>query len=121
MVRKVEVWQTDEEQLHGVVAFHPADVHYATLPHATLTTVWTPASGKRVNLVSMVVSVENAGVMEIRHGTSTFIHMEFSERRAVPVGMATAVRFAPDEAIQAVFTGDTGSPSGYISLFGYED
>jgi len=121
MVRKVEVWQTDEEQLHGVVAFHPADVHYASLPHDTLTTVWTPASGNRINLVSMVLSAQNAGVMEVRHGASTFIHIEFSERKAVPVGMATTVRFAVDEPIRAIFTGDTGTPSGYISLFGYED
>jgi len=120
-VRKVEVWQTDQEQLHGVVAFWPADAHYAVLLHNTLTTVWTPASGKRINLVSMILSAQNAGIIEIRHGTTTFIHMEFSERRAVPVGMATAVRFAVDEPIRAIYTGDTGSPNGYISLFGYEN
>jgi len=106
--QSVKVYQTDYEQLQSLVSFRPAGPHYTVLEHETVTSVWAPASGYRINLVSMVLSVEGAGVLEVRHTDTTFIHVEFSERKAVPLGLATVIQLGVDE------------PITFITLFGYE-
>ncbi|MHA1286075.1 MAG: hypothetical protein ACTSPB_01605 [Candidatus Thorarchaeota archaeon] len=118
--QSVKVYQTDYEQLQSLVSFRPAGPHYTVLEHETVTSVWAPASGYRINLVSMVLSVEGAGVLEVRHTDTTFIHVEFSERKAVPLGLATVIQLGVDEPIKAIFTSDVGSDSAFITLFGYE-
>ena len=118
--QSVKVYQSNEELLQTLSSFWPASPYYKELPHEQVVTVWTPTSGCRVNLVSMIVSAAGAGVLELRHSDTTFIHMEFSERKAVPLGLATVIQLEVDEPVKAVFTSDVGSNSAYITLFGYE-
>jgi len=119
-MRMVEVVQSNCQNMHSTVSFHPSSPHYAPLPHGSEVTVWTPASGHKINLVSMMISAAGPGSLEIKRGSTTFIRLEFNDRWAVPVGMATAVQFNADEEIKAIFTSDSGTNDAYITMFGYE-
>jgi len=119
-VQKVEVWQSDQEQLNAKVAFWDSEPKYASLTHNSVTTVWTPASGNRIHLISLAASTDGSGSLEIRRDDTTFLRLEFGERKAIPFSLATEVKLNPDEVIKVLWTGDTGNEKAYITLFGHE-
>jgi len=96
------------------------DPHYTVLPHNTLTTVWTPASGKEIHLISFIISAEAAGYALIYDEGDVILRLEFNERRAVPVSIPMDLRFHTDHRLRAIFVGDTGTPNAYITAIGHE-
>ena len=96
------------------------DPHYTVLPHNTLTTVWTPASGREIHLISFVISTESAGYVLIYDEDDVIMRLEFNDRRAVPVSISMDLRFQADHRLRAIFVGDTGTPNAYMTAIGHE-
>lgn len=94
--------------------------HYKELPHGTLTTVWTPDSGKHIHATGVVLSVGAAGVVTLYHGDTIFCTLHFNEKRAVPIPIIEDLTFGVDVVLKAKYVGDTGEPTGYITVIGHE-
>jgi len=115
------VVQSDQDLLKATVYTNPATYRQADLPHNTLTTVWTPATGKRINLVSFVASAQSSGYIEVYEDTALIVRLEFGERKAVPLGPAAAIQLASDTPIKALWVDATGTTTAYLTLFGFEE
>lgn len=99
--------------------------HYKDLPHDTPVEVWKPETGYKTHPISMVVSVSAAGTMTIYDRTppstdETIAKLDFNEKRAIPFTFGTDVIFETNHVIVAKFVGDTGSPTGSITVIGHE-
>ena len=118
--------QSDGTLLNVTVnGFIPPDVqhnvpYFAELPHDTLTTVWTPASGNCPHLRSFIVSTEAAGVCYLYKNDEEFTRLEFNEKKSQPFDAGTDVCFDPDTVLKAKFVGDAATPSAYITMVGHE-
>lgn len=116
----ITVEQPDETQLlvQAIPRFN--GTYFKALPHDTLTVVWTPASGLSPHITSILVSVEAAGICYLYKNDEEFMRMEFNERKSQPFGVAADIHFDADTVINAKFTGDAATPSGYITIVGHE-
>lgn len=83
--------------------------------------VWTPASGKAVRLAAIIISVDNACKLELKWGTTTFTHLEFESRKAIPIELAYDIKGATNETLNAYLLSDTGTTNAYITAIGCEE
>jgi len=81
------------------------------------TTMWTPASGKSIHLIGMIVSMDTAGYVELTFDTSTFSVLHFNEKKTVPLSLPFELSGGTDIPIKANASGGTA----YITLIGHED
>lgn len=127
----LEVEQKDGTKLNiSVDNFPPEDIfentpHYAQLNHNVLTAIWTPASGSKIHMRSFVVSVDASGYVELFDRTppatdTQIFRLDFNEKKAVPFGLNTDLDFDWNHILVARFTGDAGTPTGYITAIGHE-
>lgn len=98
----------------------PNRPHYKALPHDTLEIVWTPASGYKPHLVSLIVSTEAAGTCYIYEDDTEIMRLLFNEKKSQPFGVGTDLDFAVDTVLKAKFVGDSDTPSAYITMVGHE-
>lgn len=128
-----EVEQTNAERLNVTVENFPIQDHmqnlpyYKELPHNTTTVVWTPASGNKIHLVSLVVSPPAAGYVILYKRTpgapptdTIFIRLEFSVRTPVPLPFNTDIDFDWNQQLVALWVADIGNPTSYITAIGHE-
>jgi len=126
------VIQPDGTKLNvNVDNFPPQDIFQNTPHHSALldgakVTVWTPASGNKIHLVSFVVSTPAAGYITLYDRTppatdSAFMRLEFNIRNSVPFGLNTDLDFNWGHRLVAVWTQDVpGGGTAYITAIGHE-
>ena len=84
------------------------------------TALWTPASGKKIHLSEIIISVDGAGKLEISFGTRVLCHVEFDKRSTLPIELVFDIEGDPDEPLNASWTADTAPASVYITVLGEE-
>ena len=87
----------------------------------TTAAVWTPASGKSIRLSSAIISVTAASVVELRWESTTFCHLEFNDRKAVPLYLPFDLKGGKDKRLIVYFKPDSGSATCYITVQGEEE
>ena len=123
---KATVIQPDADNLNVTVSNFPASdcflnkPYFKALPHNTLITVWTPASGYKPHLVSLIVSTEAAGTCYIYEDDTEIMRLLFNEKKSQPFGVGTDLDFAVNTILKAKFVGDAATPSAYITMVGHE-
>ena len=115
-----EVIQPDSDLFHVKAYMYENDYVYKVLPHNTLVTVWTPAAGKHLRIVGGIVSVESAGNVELYENSNTILHLEFNERKAVPIPIVENLDLGTNVVLKAKYVADTGTPNGYLTVVGHE-
>jgi len=85
--------------------------------------VWTPASGKSIRIISMIVSVTGAGLVELKDSTAgnTIAVLAFNEKRAVPFNTGFEFPLPADHVLSAKFTSDSGTNDAHITALGIEE
>jgi len=128
----LKVEQPDAEKLNVTVDNFPAqDVfqnlpHYQSLPDGATRVVWIPASGKKMHLVSFVVSTPSAGVITLYNRTppatdTAFMTLDFNNRQSMPFGLNTDLDFDWNHILAARWTQDApGGGTAYITAIGHE-
>lgn len=128
----VEVEQSDAEKLNVRVDNFPIQDYMQNLPHyqslvdGVRTIVWTPASGKKIHLVSFVVSTPAAGYITLYDRTppatdTTFMRLDFNARQSMPFGLNTDLDFDWNHVLAAQWTQDApGGGTAYITAIGHE-
>jgi len=99
--------------------------HYVAISDdttGTTGTIWDPAAGKSVHIVSLIVSVKAAGQVEIYDNAAgtTIAFLHFNEKKAVPVPLASNLVLAADRILGAKWTIDAGEDSCYVTAIGHE-
>lgn len=102
-----------------------SDYHYVAITDdttGTTGTIWDPAAGKSIHLVSLIVSVSDAGQVEIYDNAAgtTIAIMHFNEKKTVPANFAGDVVLTADHVLGAKFTCDAGSKDAHITAIGHE-
>ena len=102
----------------------PYEAYYKELFHNSTQTIWTPDAGNQIHMRSFYLSVEDAGVLEIYRQTDTtssvMFKTLFANKSTIPYCCAADIELEKDEVVKARFVGDTGTPTGYITLVGHE-
>lgn len=101
------------------------DYHYKKITDdtsGTEVTVWTPASGKLIHIMAVLVSVTGAGVVEFKDGTAgdTIAMFEFNEKKTVPFTPGMELALPKDHTLKVKFTIGSGSGDCHITAFGNE-
>jgi len=96
-------------------------VNFSDDTTGTTQALWTPASGKAVRVVQIIISVDNACKMELKFGTTTFCHLEFESRKALPLELTFDVKGGTGEALNAYLLSDTGTTNCYVTVIGEEE
>ncbi len=99
--------------------------HYVTISDdttGTTGTVWDPAAGKSVHIVSIIVSVEAAGQVEIYDNAAgtTIAMMHFNEKKTVPVPLASNLVLAANNVLGAKWTVAAGTDNCHVTAIGHE-
>lgn len=99
--------------------------HYVAITDdtsGTAATVWDPAAGKSAHIVSLIVSVSDAGQVEIYdNAAGTEIAMlHFNEKKTVPVPIANNLVLTTDHVLGAKFTCAAGSKTAHVTAIGHE-
>lgn len=99
--------------------------HYVAISDdttGTTGTVWDPAAGKSVHIVSLVVSVEAAGQVEIYDNAAgtTIAMMHFNEKKTVPVPLASNLVLAANNVLGAKWTVAAGTDNCHVTAIGHE-
>ena len=100
------------------------DYKYATFSDdttGTTQTVWTPATGKAIRLASIIISVDNACKVELRWDTTTFTHLEFESRKALPIELAYDIKGGVNEKLNCYLLSDSGTTNIYVTAIGCEE
>jgi len=100
------------------------DYKYVTFSDDTTGTtqaVWTPASGKAVRLACLIVSVTGACQVEFKWDTTTFTHLEFNQRKAVPIHLPYDIKGETDEVLNCYLLADSGTVTIYVTTIGEEE
>jgi len=108
-------WAPTGTQDFSLVKTRVQDYRYGIVTGST--TIWTPATGKEIHLIGMLVSMDAAGYVEFTFDTSTFSVLHFNEKRAVPLSLPFELSGGVDASIKANASGGTA----YITLIGHED
>jgi len=84
--------------------------------------VWQPTSGKHLRIMTIIVSVDTAGTVEIKDGTAgtTIGVLEFETRKTMPFTLGAEFTLPVDHVLSVKFTVDAGSGTCHISAFGQE-
>jgi len=83
----------------------------------TTKTLVTPSSGKTIYVACIVISTTAAGVVEIKFGDTTKIHLEFNERKSVPLAVPFEVEVGKDLPLKGYFKSDAGTHKAYFTVF----
>ena len=99
--------------------------HYVAIADdttGTTGTIWDPAAGKSMHIVSLIVSVTGAGQVEIYDNAAgtTIAMMHFNEKKAVPVPLANNLVLAADRILGAKYTCDAGAETAHVTAIGHE-
>jgi len=99
--------------------------HYKTISDdttGTTGTVWDPAAGKSVHIVSLIVSVLAAGQVEIYDNAAgtTIAFLHFNEKKAVPIPLASNLVLTADHVLGAKWTIAAGEDSCFVTAIGHE-
>ena len=99
--------------------------HYVAISDdtsGTTGTVWDPAAGKSVHIVSIIVSVEAAGQVEIYDNAAgtTIAMMHFNEKKTVPVPLASNLVLAANNVLGAKWTVAAGTDNCHVTAIGHE-
>lgn len=128
----IKVEQPDAEKLNVTVDNFPIQDHLQNLPHyqdlvdGVRTAVWTPGSGRKIHLVSFVVSTPAAGYVTLYDRTppatdAAFMRLDFNIRQSVPFGLNTDLDFVWNHVLVAEWTQDVpGGGTAYITAIGHE-
>lgn len=84
--------------------------------------IWTPASGKSIHVMAVLVSVTAKGMLEFKDGTTdaTIVVFVFEEKKTVPFSPGMELGLPRDHPLKAKFTVDTGTGDVHITAFGDE-
>lgn len=93
---------------------------YAACPHNVLTAVWDPAAGYYICMTSALISVENAGLVELYRGATLFAILHFDKKSVAPVPLPSELTFAADEEFKAKFVSDTAVGNAHVTAAGHE-
>ena len=96
-------------------------VSFSDSGSGTTQALWTPATGKAVRIASAIISVDNACKLELKWGTTTFTHLEFENRKTVPIQLAYDVKGSVNIALNAYLVSDSGTTNAYITVIGCEE
>jgi hypothetical protein len=127
---RITVFQPDGTKLNATINNYPASDRFSNrphpmeLPHNTLKTVWTPASGYKPHLVSLLASTEAAGRITLYYdegsGDVEWARLDFNLRQTQPFGAGTDIDFAKDAVLKAKWVADAATPSAWITMIGHE-
>jgi len=92
------------------------EIKYLEIATGTTETLWQPATGSAVRLDALVTSMDGAGDVEIFFGTRLVTHLEFSEKKAVPMPINYPVCVGLNTALRVTATG----ANAYVSAIGFE-
>lgn len=104
------------------VSYVPNTYRYAVLPHNADVLVWDTAAGAELHIAGGIISVENAGYVDISdHAIGTIIaRLHFNEKKAVPIPIVEDLVLAVGNVLRARYIADAGTPNGYITVIGHE-
>ena len=99
--------------------------HYVAITDGTTgttATVWDPTAGKSIHLVSLIISVSDAGEVEIYDNATgtTIAIMHFNEKKTVPITFAGDLVLTANNVLGAKFTAAAGSKTAHITAVGHE-
>ena len=92
------------------------EIKYLEIATGATETLWQPATGSAVRLDALVTSMDGAGDVEIFFGTRLVTHLEFSEKKAVPMPINYPVCVGLNTALRVTATG----ANAYVSAIGFE-
>lgn len=106
---------------HGFVI----NYHYKKIDGGTAgveDTVWTPASGKLIHIMAVLVSVDKEASVEFRDGTAAaaIATFEFKDKNTVPFSPGMELALVKDHILNAKVTSVVGTASCHITAFGDE-
>jgi hypothetical protein len=127
------VEQLNAKKLNVSVDNFPPQDHYQNLPHYKALpdaggniVVWTPASGKKIHLVSFIISTPAAGTITLYDRTppatdTPIMTLDFNIRNSVPFGLNTDLDFDYNHMLVAKWVQDApGGGTAYITAIGHE-
>jgi len=82
--------------------------------------LWTPASGKKLKISEMIISVTGGGKLVLTLGTRTLCRLEFDKRSTLPIELVFDIEGDVNEKLSGTWTADSAPADCYITVLGEE-
>ncbi len=92
------------------------EVKYKEVAAGSTETIWTPETGKAIQLAGLIISMDATGSAEVIFDSTVKTHLEFAEKKAVPLPINYAVCVGLNKSLRVSATG----AKAYVSAIGFE-
>jgi len=92
------------------------EIKYKEVAAGSTETIWTPATGKTISLAGLIISADGIGSAEVLFDTTVKTHLEFGEKKAVPLPINYAVCVGLNKSLKVSAIG----AKVYVSAIGFE-
>ncbi len=92
------------------------EIKYKEVAAGSTETVWTPETGKAIQLAGLVISMDGTGSAEVFFDSTVKTHLEFADKKAVPLPINYAVCVGLNKSLKVSATG----AKAYVSAIGFE-
>jgi len=91
-------------------------IKYKKVSSGSTDVVWQPASGKSIQLASLIVSMDGIGYVEVLFDSDVKTRLDFNEKKVVPL----PINYVVSVGVNKVLKVKASNSNAYVSVIGFE-